>query len=82
VQGKAEDFVTGKTLPNNFHFVVDPDLKIVNQYNLRWNTPNETAYPSTFVFDKQGTVKFPKISQSHGDRSSAADILTMLQAMK
>src|SRR5437867_142921 len=26
VQGKAEDFVTGKTLPANVHFVVDPDL--------------------------------------------------------
>lgn len=82
VQGKAEDFVTGKTLPVNFHFLVDPDLKIVNQYNLRWNAPNETAYPSTFVFDTQGVVKFVKISQSHGDRSSAADILAMLQGGK
>ncbi len=82
VQGKAEDFVTGKTLPVNFHFLVDPDLKIVNQYNLRWNAPNETAYPSTFVFDTQGVVKFVKISQSHGDRSSAGDILAMLQGMK
>ncbi|PIQ52245.1 MAG: bacteriocin, partial [Comamonadaceae bacterium CG12_big_fil_rev_8_21_14_0_65_59_15] len=57
-------------------------LKIVNQYNLRWDAPDETAYPSTFVFDKQGTVRFVKISQSHADRSSAAVILTMLQSMK
>ena len=82
VQGKAEDFVTGKTLPDKFHFVVDPDLKTVNLYNLRWNVPNETAYPSSFVFDRQGTVKFAKISQSHGDRSSAADILTVLATLK
>jgi len=82
VQGKAEDFVTGKTLPDKFHFVIDPDLKTVNLYNLRWNVPNETAYPSSFVFDRTGTVKFAKISQSHGDRSSAADILAVLSTLK
>lgn len=82
VQGKAEDFVTGKTLPDKFHFVVDPDLKTVNLYNLRWNSPNETAYPSSFVFDKGGIVRFVKISQSHGDRSSAAEILAVLATLK
>ena len=82
VQGKAEDFVTGKTLPDRFHFLVDPDLKTVNLYHLRWNAPGETAYPSSFVFDKQGTVRFVKISQSHGDRSSAADILGVLATLK
>lgn len=82
VQGKAEDFVTGKTLPANVHFLVDPDLKVVNQYALRWDAPNETAYPSTFVFDTKGVVRFVKISHSHGDRSSAADVLKTLQMMK
>lgn len=78
VQGKAEDFVTGKTLPEKFHFAVDPDLKVVNQYGLRWNAPNETAYPSTFVFDKHGVVRFVKISRSHGDRSAAVDVLPIV----
>ncbi len=82
VQGKAEDFVTGKTLPGNFHFVVDPDLKTVNLYDLRWNAAGETAYPSTLVFDRQGTVKFVKISHAHGDRSSAADVLAVLASLK
>jgi peroxiredoxin len=82
VQGKAEDFVTGKTLPENVYFLVDPDLKVVNLYNLRWNAPQETAYPSTFVFDRQGIVRFVKISHSHGDRSSAADVLKALQTLK
>lgn len=75
VQGKAEDFVTGKTMPANFHFVIDPDLRTVNAYHLRWDAPNETAYPSTFLVDKAGVVRFAKISKSHGDRSSAADVL-------
>ena len=79
VQGKAEDFVTGKTLPDRFHFRVDPDLKVVNLYGLRWNAPNETAYPSTFVIDTAGVVQFVKISRSHGDRSAAADVLQMLR---
>lgn len=30
VQQKAEEFVIGKTIPDKFHFVVDPDLKVVN----------------------------------------------------
>jgi peroxiredoxin len=81
VQGKAEDFVTGKTLPANVHFLVDPDLKVVNLYKLRWDAANETAYPSTFVFDRGGVVRFVKISQSHGDRSSAADVLQILQTL-
>lgn len=82
VQGKAEDFVTGKTLPANFHFVTDPDLKTVNLYHLRWNAPNETAYPSTFIVDKSGVIRFVKISQSHGDRSSAADVLAEIAKLK
>lgn len=82
VQGKAEEFVAGKSLPEGFHFLIDPDLKVVNQYNLRWNAPNETAYPSTFVFDKNGIVRFSKISHSHGDRSSADDVEQTLSKIK
>ncbi len=79
VQGRAEDFVTGKTLPDRFHFLVDSDLKVVNLYGLRWNAPNETAYPSTFIIDTSGVVRFVKISRSHGDRSAAADVLLLLR---
>ena len=64
------------------HFLIDPDLKVVNQYNLRWNAPGETAYPSTLVFNRQGVVQFVKISQSHGDRSAAADVLPIVQKLK
>jgi peroxiredoxin len=80
VQGKAEEFVTGKTIPNGFHFVIDPDLKTVTQYALRWNAPNETAYPSTFVIGRDGIIKFAKISHSHGDRSSAPEVLELLKS--
>ncbi len=82
VEQYAAEFVTGKTLPQNFHFVTDPDLKVVNLYGLRWDAPNETAYPSTFVVDRLGTVRFVKISHTHGDRSAAPDVLQVIAGLK
>ncbi len=49
----AEDFVRGKTLPSNFYLVLDPDYSFTNMYGLRWDAPNETAYPATFLLDKK-----------------------------
>jgi peroxiredoxin len=62
-------------LPSNIVLVTDPDYKVTNLYGLRWDAPHETAYPSTFLLDKKGTVVFEKISHSHGDRLSAQDAL-------
>jgi len=81
VRSKAEEFLVDKTQLDNVEFVTDPDLQVVNLYNLRWDAPNETSYPSTFVFNRQGRVAFVKISRSHGDRSSAAEVLAVLKAM-
>ena len=46
----------------------DPDYTMVNAYGLRWDAARETAFPSTFILDNKGTVKFSKIShsQNHG----------------
>jgi len=82
VQQYASDFITGKTLPDNFRFVTDPDLKVVNLYGLRWDAPNETAYPTTVVVDREGVVRFVKVSHSHGDRSAAPDVLQVLAGLK
>ena len=62
-------------LPSNIVLVTDPDYKVTNLYALRWDAWHETAYPSTFVLDKKGTVVFEKISHGHGDRLSAQDAL-------
>jgi len=82
VQSKAEEFLVDKTQLENVEFVIDPDLKVVDQYSLRWDAPNETSYPSTFVFNRKGQVAFVKISRSHGDRSSAAEVLAVLKSMR
>jgi len=65
-------------LPANVTLVTDPDYKVTNQYGLRWEAEHETAYPSTFILDKSGTIVFEKISHSHGDRVSAQDALDHL----
>jgi peroxiredoxin len=65
-------------LPSNIVLVTDPDYKVTNLYGLRWDAWHETAYPSTFVLDKKGTVVFEKISHGHGDRLSAQDALDHL----
>ena len=75
----AKDFLTKQAdLPANIQLVVDPDYKVTNLYGLRWDAPRETAYPSTFILDAQGKILFEKISRSHGDRTSADDVLALL----
>ena len=71
----AKDFVGSKAFPDNFKFVIDPDFKFTELYRLRWNSPNETAYPASFVIDDKGVIQFAKISHSHGDRASSGDLL-------
>lgn len=74
----ADEFVRGKTLPENVFLVLDPDYEFTKTYHLRWDAKNETAYPSTFVIDRERKVTFAKISMSHGGRASAEEVLKAL----
>jgi peroxiredoxin len=77
----AKDFLEKQAeLPANIVLVTDPDYTVTKLYDLRWDAPHETAYPSTFVLDKKGMIVFEKISHSHGDRLSAEDALNNLPA--
>ncbi|QDV20591.1 Putative peroxiredoxin [Gimesia panareensis] len=75
---RAEEFITGKTLPENFHLLIDPGYSFTEAWGLRWNAPQETAYPSTFVVDRNQKIRFAKISKTHGDRAPVKDILNVL----
>jgi peroxiredoxin Q/BCP len=76
----AKEFLAKQSnLPPNIKLVIDPDYTMTNLYGLRWDAPHETAYPSTFILDKNGNILFEKISHSHGDRTSAEDILGQLK---
>lgn len=79
LKAHAKEFLENKQWPRDFIFVTDPDYTMVNAYGLRWDAPNETSYPSTFILDRKGIVRFEKISHSHGDRTKAADVLAELK---
>jgi peroxiredoxin len=83
LKAHAEEFKTwkGKQWPSEFLYVLDPDYTLVNAYHLRWDAPRETAYPSTFIIDRQGVVRFAKISHTHGDRTKAGDVLAELKKL-
>jgi peroxiredoxin len=75
----AREFLTQQAeLPNNIKLVIDPDYKMTNLYGLRWDAPHETAHPATFILDSRGKILFEKISQGHGDRTTAQDVLVQL----
>lgn len=74
----AKEFVQGKTFPANYRFVLDPDYALIGDYGLRWDAPNETAYPSTFVIDEERKIVFAKVSSDHGGRTSAEEVLKAL----
>ncbi|MEG9430899.1 peroxiredoxin family protein [Terriglobus sp. ADX1] len=75
----AKDFLAKQPdLPSNIVLVTDPDYTMTNSYGLRWDAPHETAYPSTFILDKNRTILFEKISHGHGDRLTAQDALAQL----
>lgn len=77
----AEDFVRGKTLPDNFSLALDPNYEFTKAYRLRWEAKNETAYPATFVIDRDRKIAFAKISMSHGGRASVNDVMKVLNPM-
>ena len=76
---RAKEFIKDKSIPDHFHLLLDPDFTFTNRYGLRWDAPNETAYPSTFVIGKNKKVVFAKVSRSHGGRSSAKEVLSALK---
>ena len=79
----AKEFLAKQAdLPQNIQLVTDPDYKMTNQYGLRWDAPHETAYPATFILDGRGNILFEKISHSHGERTTAAEVLAQIPAMK
>lgn len=75
LNAKALQFLGTKKLPEGFHMVLDPGYEFTNSWNLRWEGPNETAYPSTFVIGKDQKVKFAKVSKTHGGRTSPDVVL-------
>ena len=79
--GHATEFVSGMSLPKRFHLTLDPDYSFTNRYGLRWNAPQETAYPSTYVVGRDGRIVYARTSHSHGDRAPVAEVLHALAGL-
>lgn len=78
----ADAFTAGADVPANFRVLVDPGYAFTNAYGLRWDAPKETAYPATFVIDRQRIVRFANVSLEHGGRTRVADVLASLDTLR
>jgi peroxiredoxin len=78
IDKRAREFTADRSFPPNFRFVLDPDYAFTVTYALRWDAPNETAYPATFVIDRGGIVRYALVSRTHAGRAPAADVLKAL----
>lgn len=81
LQEHAKEFSEDFAFPDNFYFTIDPDYSMINKYDLRWDAPKETAYPSTYVINKNGKVVFVKTSETHGGRANTDEVLEALEKM-
>ena len=77
----AEQFLGSRSLPEPLIIVRDAGMKVVDQWGLRWQARNETAYPATYVVDKNGRIRWKKVSQSHAGRSTVEEILKELRKL-
>jgi peroxiredoxin len=77
----ATEFRKGRELPAPFRLLIDPDYHFAASHGLRWDAPNETVYPATFVIDRQGVVRFASVSHEHGGRVAATEILDVLSSL-
>ena len=76
----AAQMIGDQPLPANVHVVLDPDYVISTQYGLRWDAPDQTVYPSTFLVAKNRTVFFAHTGRSSSDLTPPADALAALSA--
>ena len=74
----ATEFMQDKDWPKDFVLLLDPDYVFTQAYGLRWDAPDETAYPSTFVISRTGKITFAHVSHGHGARVKAEKILEIL----
>lgn len=75
LDGFAKEFAGKFDLPDNFLFLLDPGYEFTNAYQLRWEAPRETAYPSTFVVTPDRKVTYAAVSKTHGGRPDTAAVV-------
>ena len=81
LKAHATEFLSDKSWPEGYRFVLDPDFSVTKAYGLRWDAPGETAYPSTFIINQEGKVTYAHISREHGNRVVSDTVLKALHHM-
>lgn len=79
LRSKADEFTENLNLPAPITLVIDPDMTFVTEAGLRWDAPGETAYPATWIIGSDGKVQWAKVSQSHGGRATAREVMRELR---
>jgi peroxiredoxin len=81
LERRAKQFTGSRRLRDPLVVVRDDGMEMVEQWGLRWNARNETAYPATYIIDRNGRVRWKKVSKTHADRSSVQEILRELRKL-
>jgi len=77
----ANQMIGGSALAPNVHVVIDPNYQFTGQYGLRWDAPNQTVYPSTFLVGKGRTVIFAHTGHTSSDQTPPTDALAVLASL-
>lgn len=81
LQRHSEQFIGSRSMPDPLVIVRDQDMKMVTEWGLRWDVPRETAYPATYVIDRNGRVRWLKVSDNHAGRASVEEMLHELRKL-
>jgi peroxiredoxin len=81
IEKNAEQFLGSRRLPEPLVLVRDQGMEMVDQWGLRWNARKETAYPATYVFDRNARLRWKKVSKSKAGRSTVEEILKALREL-
>jgi peroxiredoxin len=81
LQRQAKQFMGSRSLPDPLVIVRDQEMKMVTEWGLRWDTPRETAYPAAYIIDRNGRVRWLKVSDNHAGRASVDEIVRELRKL-
>ncbi|MDG2223466.1 MAG: redoxin domain-containing protein [Rubripirellula sp.] len=81
LEQQAEKFAGKRRLPEPMVIVRDDQMDTVREWGLRWNARSETAFPATYVIDRNGRIRWKKVSTSHAGRSTVEEILKELRKL-
>ena len=82
-----ENIAEEDSVPSDFPFLADLDLRVINRYGLR--NPDgagggryQVPHPATYVIDKEGIVRWAFVEVDYSIRPSNEDVLAALATIQ